>query len=131
MKFVSPTGQGIRNDIAGQGYHGAPRGNRLHIGCDYAGVAGQQVYAPHDGVIVRESLPYADDLFWRGVLLVHKRITSKLWYLRPSNNIIGKTVSAGDIIGILQDIGGKYRGATPHIHWRIVECDPELLLKVQ
>lgn len=129
MKFESPTGQGIRSDAEGDGHHGSRRGNRKHNGIDTKGKVGQPVYAPHEGIITRESLPYHDDLKWRGVQLVHKRITSKLWYMRPLDGIIGRAVIAGQIIGTLQDIGLKYNGVTPHVHWRIVEIDPELLLK--
>ena len=72
MLFVNPTGKGIRNDKKGLGHHGAPRGHRKHDGVDFEcskqfdiwSHLGQDILMPVDGIIVRESLPYKDDLDW-------------------------------------------------------------------
>jgi len=132
MKFVNPTSGGIRNDPGGSGYHGAPRGSRLHDGVDFACYAGQNILMPVDGTIVRESLPYRDDLNWRGVHIVNDRIEIKMWYLKPRVGVIGNTYEAGKIIGTAQDIGLKigYEKVTPHIHLRIVKIDPLLLFNI-
>lgn len=130
MLFVNPTGMGMRNDAGGQGHFGARRGTRTHNGVDYACVPGQSIYAPHDGKIVRESLPYASDSRWRGVMLVHKRITTKLWYMQPAVGIVGQNVKANQIIGIAQDISKKegYEKCGPHIHLKIEKIDPLIVM---
>lgn len=129
MRFVNPINSGIRNDPGGSGYHGAPRGTRRHNGVDFACNRGENVLMPVSGTIVRESLPYKDDLKWRGVHIVNDRIEIKVWYLEPRVGIIGNTYEAGKVIGVAQDIGEKkgYDNVTPHIHLRIVRIDPLLL----
>jgi len=133
MKFVNPTRRGIRSDSGGDGQHGAKRGLRLHDGVDFECVEGQEVLMPFDGVIVRTSLPYKDDLRWRGVHIVSKRIEVKMWYFFPERNKIRTgVIEAGTVIGFAQDIGKKkgYDNVTPHIHIRIVRIDPLLLFDV-
>lgn len=127
MKFVNPTGKDIRNDSKGLGYYGAPRGYRKHNGVDFGCEKRQPILMPVDGIIVRESLPYHDDLRWRGVHIINPRVEIKMWYFLPDRNLIGRRIMAGTQIGIAQDIGEKYEGVTPHIHLRIVKCDPMLL----
>lgn len=129
MKLVNPTKGWIRNDSKGLGHHGAPRGNRKHDGSDLVCYKGQPVCMPFDGVIARESLPYKDDLKWRGAYIVNPQIEVKMWYFRPYKNLIGKEIKVGTPIGIAQDIGEKYKGVTPHIHLRIVKVDPMLLFE--
>ena len=133
MKFINPTSGGIRNDMGGSGYHGAPRGTRLHDGVDFSCEDGENVLMPVDGTIIRESLPYGDDLRWRGVHIASSRIEIKMWYFEPRVGIIGNTYRAGTAIGIAQNIGSKrgYEGVTPHIHLRIVKIDPLLLFKIE
>ena len=133
MKFINPTGLGIRNDSGGLGHHGAPRGYRKHNGVDFIAIynfqasEGQDILMPVDGVIVRTSLPSKDDLKWRGVHIVNPRIEIKMWYFLPDENLFGKKIKAGDVIGKAQNIGEKYEDVTPHIHLRIVKIDPMLL----
>ena len=127
MHLINPTGKGIRNDSKGLGHHGAPRGHRRHDGIDLICKPGQSILMPVDGILVRESLPYKDDLRWRGVYIVNPRIEIKMWYFIPGY-VIGKERKAGSVIGAAQDIGEKYEGVTPHIHLRICKIDPMLLL---
>ena len=127
MHFVNPTGMRIRNDSGGLGHFGAKRGSRKHIGVDLGCACGQIILMPVDGIIVRESLPYKNDLFWRGVHIVNPRIEIKMWYLVPFKHVIRSEVKAGTPIGVAQNIGEKYEGVTPHIHLKIIECDPMLL----
>lgn len=127
MRFVNPTGMGIRNDSGGLGHFGAKRGSRKHNGVDFACTSGQSILMPVDGVIVRESLPYKNDLRWLGVHIVNPRIEIKMWYFIPFKHLVRYDVEAGTPIGIAQNIGEKYEGVTPHIHLKIVKCDPMLL----
>ncbi len=131
MQFINPTGKGIRNDAGGAGYFGAPRGSRLHNGLDFMCKPGQEVRMPVSGIIVRESLPYAGDLKWRGVYIVSPRIEIKMWYLDPYSYAVGQRFNAGDAIGIAQDIGEKYDDVTAHVHMRIVKVDPALLFPLE
>lgn len=133
MIFVNPTGGKIRNDSKGLGHHGAARGYRKHDGADltaqynFPAKKGQDILMPVDGVMVRESLPYGNDLKWRGVYIYNPRIEIKMWYFLPDLDLIGQKLKAGSIIGEAQNIGEKYEGVTPHLHLRIVRIDPMLL----
>lgn len=128
MRLINPTGKGIRNDSKGLGHHGAPRGHRKHDGVDLLCEPGQSILMPVDGIIARVSMPYKDDDRWLGSLIVNPRIEIKMWYFVP--NLLGMELKAGSVIGIAQDIGEKYEGVTPHIHLRIVKCDPLLLFNI-
>lgn len=125
MRFVNPSGKGIRNDNKGLGHHGAPRGYRKHDGVDLMCEPGQDILMPIDGIITRVSMPYRDDKRWLGAYIVNPRIEIKMWYFIP--NLLGMELKAGTVIGTAQDIGEKYEGVTPHIHLRIVRIDPMLL----
>ncbi len=131
MIFVNPTGKGIRNDAGGLGHFGAPRGDRKHDGVDFSCEEDQEVLMPVDGKIVRKSYPYANDLKWQGVDIVNPRIEIKMWYFKPFSNVIGKEVKAGEPIGFAQNIGLKYENVTPHVHLRIIKCDPMLLFNAE
>lgn len=130
MKFVNPTGKGIRNDSKGLGHHGAPRGHRRHDGVDFRCEPGQSILMPVDGIIARISLPYKDDLKWQGVHIVNSRVEIKMWYFHPTGEI-GEEYKAGEVIGVAQNIGEKYEGVMPHIHLRICRIDPLLLFSIE
>jgi len=127
MQIINPTGLGIRNDSGGSGSHGSKRGSRIHNGVDFKCVKDQAILMPVDGLISRESLPYKDDLKWRGVYIYNERIEIQMWYFIPFKSVIGKIITVGQVIGYAQDIGEKYEGVTAHIHVRIIKIDPLLL----
>lgn len=123
MKLLSPTGDWlVRNDGAGIGTYGAPRGNRLHNGVDLVCVPGAAIYSPIDGIIVREAYPYAGDLKWSGCLISGTQMEVKMFYMRLAHHIrkaFPYSVSAGEEIGWAQDITKKYPNEpnmTPHVH---------------
>ena len=137
--YTNPTGGGVRNDRIGAGYWHSPRGSRLHIGVDLElpKGPGQEIVAPHSGIIVRYSFPYQGDTTYSGVLLEGASLESRIWYFQPFSELIGKQVRQGQPIGIAQDISKKYcppnykYTADPHIHWQIGkygEIDPLILL---
>ncbi len=126
MQILNPTGKGIRNDKAGLGHYGAPRGRRKHDGVDLMCNVGQDILMPVDGIITRVSMPYADDDRWLGAYIVNPRIEIKMWYFVPT--LLGMKLKAGTVIGTAQDIGIKYEGVTPHIHFRVCRIDPMLIL---
>jgi murein DD-endopeptidase MepM/ murein hydrolase activator NlpD len=132
--FTNPTGGGVRNDPIGEGYWHAPRGNRLHLGVDFLlpEGPGQPIVAPHEGIVVRYSFPYASDPQYSGLYIKGHSVESYLWYLMPSAHLIGRQVAQGRIIGYAQDISKKYGvDCRPHVHWQIGkygEIDPLILI---
>jgi hypothetical protein len=128
VEVINPTGKGIRNDEAGLGHHGAPRGKRKHNGTDFMCTPGQNVFSPISGKVERLSRPYADDSDYSGIVIGNEKMTVQLFYLDPSIGV-GAEVDMGDIIGIAQDISKKHGGGMkPHIHLRIVDIDPMELI---
>lgn len=129
-QFANPTGGTVRGcDSYGCGHFGAPRGtSRTHDGADWVSTPGQDVFAPVNGKVVRVSAPYRNDPRYSGVLIESPRGRSVfVWYVSPSNKIIGRTVAAGDVIGTAQDLTIKYPARPPrrpgpitnHVHVRI------------
>ena len=125
--MISPTGKGIRKpDKWGRGEYGQARGKKLHKGGDYICEPGQDVVSPIAGLIIRKARPYRKGKF-SGLLIQGRHIAIKMFYFKPTKNIIGHYVHQGDIVGVAQDIAEKYPGMTPHIHVRIDSLDPEIL----
>ena len=136
---MNPTGLPIRNDRGGLGHYGAPRskinpdGGKVfytHKGVDYQCLPGQDIWAFATGRIIRPSDPYGGGDY-SGMIFETKRALFKVFYFSPYENLIGKVVKIGDIIGKAQDISLRYPGigVTPHVHVEILQCDPEILLK--
>lgn len=123
--LVNPTGLGMRNDIGGLGYFGAPRGGRLHYGIDFSSVDGQQIIAPISGIIIYSS--YLNDY---GILTPVATIVptdtnlsfnkAQILYVNP----IGenrRSVTQGDVIGQsvnLQSLGYP-NTVGPHVHFQL------------
>lgn len=127
--MLNPTGRTIRMDSKGSGKFNAPRGSgRKHDGIDLVVKPGQAILAPIDGIISRRVTAYPNENYF-GVEIEGRRIIIMLLYLRPLKGIIGSHVQKGDIIGNAQDISRRYNeGMTPHIHFRVIRCDPLLLI---
>lgn len=110
----------IRMDAAGSGRFGSSRGggSRLHNGVDLEVVKGQPIYAPLSGTITKQAYPYADDRKFTGLHLTTKEgIKVKMFYMKPLAGLIGKAVTAGQLVGNAQDISEKYGAPMkPHIH---------------
>lgn len=154
MRTYRPTvGFSIRNDEAGLGHFGAPRGTKpdgskkYHDGVDLVVYPGQEVYSLITGVGEKVDYPYRTDLRWKGFQMNNHLVRVEYWYLEPDVELIGQMVKAGDRIGVAQDITEKYpgQGMTPHIHLRVtlkaftciqdglyiseeIICDPQLFL---
>lgn len=132
LNLISPTGREVRGmDSFGSGAFRAPRKDHVHQGVDYVCVPGQEIVAPVSGTLVRECLPYADDLRWSGCILQNPDIYIRMFYFRPNKNLKGTWVQQGDVIGIAQNISNKYNTYTeymlPHIHLEIRYINPEAL----
>lgn len=135
--IISPTGKGIRHDPAGRGDYLAPRGSDIHRSLDFVCTPGQQVVCPINRCqAVRCADPFGDREY-SGVLLRSNRIEILLFYLCIHEEVFGKTLFQGDIIGLAQDITKRYidgpedidNKMQPHIHLQVDSIDPELLLK--
>ena len=94
--FCSPTGSNtVRGtDSFGQGRFAASRGARLHSGVDFNVKAGDDVYSPIFGKIVRVAIPYKSDERFRGVVIegIGRYIgySVKLFYLDPLKETVGR-----------------------------------------
>ncbi len=138
-KLTNPVLNGTirKKDKWGEGHYGASRGNRKHNGIDIVAQLGKDVLSPIEGKVVRVSYPYASDLSYAGLLIdglgVHKGIEVKIFYMKPSPNIVGKTVRPGQKIGSVQNLSPKYPGITNHIHIEIkqngLQKNPQTLIK--
>lgn len=127
--MISPTGQGVRLDSAGDGRYGAPRGSKSHKGVDYLCRAGVYVVSPISGIVVRESKPYSTgDL--SGLVIQGDHMTIKMFYFKPFPRLIGCRVSKGQAIGTAQSVSAHHNSTTmkDHIHLEITSIDPSLFI---
>ena len=131
VKSMTPPVSGvIRSDSMGDGKFGANRGSRLHQGVDLACSVGEGVFAPHSGTVTREVLPYAGDNHFSGLEIASPLFISHILYVIPLDNIIGKTVKQGDLVGMAQDIQRRYgKKMDRHIHWKLM-INPAMFLEV-
>ena len=111
--------QKMRNDAAGLGHFGAPRGRRTHQGLDLLTVPGESVHSPVAGRFIRAGYPYANDTRYR-LAVIHGTDGReyKLMYVQPFSTLTpGTPVTAGQKIGTSQDIAAKYGPPMqPHVH---------------
>ena len=110
--------QAMRNDPAGLGHFGAPRGMRLHQGLDLRVQPGEPVFSPVDGRFVRAGYPYRNDSRYRLAVLNGEGYEVKAMYVDPDPSLKpGDPVKRGQRIGTAQDVAAKYGGQLlPHVH---------------
>ena len=121
MKFwVNPTGKGVRSDGAGDGYFGAKRGERTHLGTDFLSDRGQGVVAPVDSQYRRlVKRVYANDANYQGMEFETQEFMITLFYVSASINHM-EFVKAGQLIGMAQDINRKHGDPMlNHIHLQV------------
>jgi murein DD-endopeptidase MepM/ murein hydrolase activator NlpD len=119
----------VRNfDSQGSGAFASRRGHKPHYGEDLIVEPGQEVYAPHDGILKRVVQAYDDTPEFKGVEIVSENFISSILYMDPDAALVGKQVLTGDLIGHAQDISKKYPGITKHIHWQVY-IKPSYLIK--
>src|SRR5581483_2742974 len=138
--WVNPTGGAVRGcDAGGCGKFGAPRNEGLgatHGGTDYLGTPGQDVVAVHAGTVAGTGYAYQGDTRLQIVKIqTPNGYSVGELYVAPASGIkAGATVSAGQVIGTMQDIrvrtGPK---VSPHIHVQIRDSggqrvNPETLI---
>lgn len=111
--------QVMRNDAAGLGHFGAPRGRRTHQGLDLLTTPGEAVHSPVAGRFIRAGYPYANDRRYR-LAVIHGNDGRewKLMYVDPLPTLTpGTQISAGQRIGTSQDVAAKYGPPMqPHVH---------------
>lgn len=111
------------NDDFGSGHFGASRGNRPHLGIDYVTTEGEPIYAPFDMEVTRVSLPYFDTSDYKGIAfstqIAGVNYDGRWWYFVPNSDIIGHSVSKGQLLGYAQSLQGRYQGITDHTHLQL------------
>jgi hypothetical protein len=82
---------------------------------------GEAVFAPFDGTLVRAANPYANDSNYSGFLIRsthYPQMEVKVFYCSPNRSLIGRRVTAGQIIATGQAISKKHPTLrmTDHLH---------------
>ncbi len=115
----------VRNDRAGLGHFGAPRGSKTHRGIDFECPEGTRILSLTDGVVSKVGYAYPEDLSFRYVeISIPGKFKHRYFYcVLPKGLKKGSTVKIGDVIGIAQDIATKWSTkAQPmmnHVHYEI------------
>jgi len=135
----------VRSDPAGDGRFGSSRKKLVkgrvvtypHQGQDHNCKIYQEgefplggVLSPVNGLITKHGYCYGDDLSWRYVQITDGDLLHhRLFYVFPLVRV-GKTVTAGTIVGRAQDITRRYPDdpdMTPHVHYEIMNDAGEYL----
>jgi murein DD-endopeptidase MepM/ murein hydrolase activator NlpD len=120
MKITPP----IRGqDAQGAGYFGAPRGDHLHRGVDFACMKGSLVHSICEGKVTKIGYPYRADDPDKGHLRYVQVTDSggydhRYFYISPLVSV-GDTVSEGDALGDTQGLTDIYEGITEHFHYEV------------
>jgi murein DD-endopeptidase MepM/ murein hydrolase activator NlpD len=114
--------QKLRNDSAGKGHFGAPRGTRKHQGYDLLATAGQDVHFNLDGYkVLKIGNAYANTAKYKSL---HLQKASgdivKLLYVKAAVKV-GDIITPGELVGEAQDIAAKWGGGMlNHIHVEVI-----------
>lgn len=129
MPTFSPvtTGPSRRTDAWGSGQYGAGRGGRTHHGLDIVARPAEPIRSPIDGMVVRETVPYANDPRFRGLVIrgtaTWEGYEVRLFYV---DGLFSGQTQAGQVVGYAQDLSGRYPGITNHVHLEVRERGHEL-----
>lgn len=127
---LSPTRRVRKSDNWGSGAFGSSRGNRPHLGIDLVYSPDEQVRAPFAMSINRVSYPYASSPY-SGIAFTATSNSidydGRLWYFEPNDDIIGKTVRKGQVLGFAQQINSKYPGMINHLHLQLEKQNEKAL----
>jgi murein DD-endopeptidase MepM/ murein hydrolase activator NlpD len=123
-----------RDDAAGAGHFGAPRGSRTHNGIDFSCMPDGEIESPVDGEVTKIGFPYgsgpggADPETSHGMdTYRYVEITSddgnrhRIFYIKHVV-MVGQDVEKGQVVGIAQDVSKRYPQypeMTPHVHYEI------------
>lgn len=116
-------------DKYGAGQYGASRdgGTRKHKGLDIIASVNEKVYAPFNGVITREVVPYANDSSYKGIVIKGKGdwdgYEIKIFYVE---GLLSGNVQVGQEIGFVQNLTLKYPSITNHIHIEVKKQNTQM-----
>ena len=106
-------------DEWGSGAFGASRNGRKHEGVDIVVYPGQELKSPVSGTVKRIAYPYADDLSYKGFVLVSGPYVITVYYANLSVPA-GSSIAKGQVIATAQDISARYdSGMKPHVHFEV------------
>ena len=106
-------------DNWGSGHYGASRGDRLHVGVDYACCPNSVIYPDKGGEVTKIGYCYSDDLSFRYIEVMDgSGIYARYLYVDPIVEV-GDYVTNAEPIGRSQELGKRYAGITEHVH---MEC---------
>jgi len=116
-----------QSDAWGDGYFGASRGDRPHLGVDYVVNEGEVIYAPCDMDSFNLSYPYSfgtnDTYILTGARFNTKidgvNFDGRLWYFTPYSHLFGRDIPKGTPIGVAQTLQHRYAGITDHLHFQL------------
>ena len=121
-KYVAKSGQFFGQDLSGPASNYDPSypsdqtfyqymGWGLHQGLDIPCETGTEVYASHDGTVVKLSDSLSAGI---GVVIDGVDIRTVYWHLKEYNVVIGQQVKMGELIALSDNTGWS---AGPHLHW--------------
>ena len=115
MKIVpktEPIEPDVRNDEAGAGHFGAPRGERTHRGIDYLSSTGDDVLAPVDGQVTHIGFPYdtgPNERVYRYVqITAADGLNHRVFYVDPCVYMGQRVVQDLTCIGQTDDITKRF-----------------------
>lgn len=114
---VRPPIRGV--DSFGSGAYLASRGNRKHRGIDFSAMPGSLVEALAEGVVTKLGYAYPDDLSFRYVEVTDSNMVKVRYFYISPLVAVGNNIVIGDVIGKVQDLGTRYPGITPHVHFGV------------
>lgn len=103
-------------DPKGCGEFGTNRTHGSHEGLDIKATPGEVIFSPISGKVTRFPFPYGNDLSFSGIEIKNSDYTVKIFYLKATV-LANSTVSAGQAIGLAQNIAKKHGGGMiNHVH---------------
>ena len=122
---INPPKRGA--DCHGSGHYGASRGDRKHVGVDFACYPNSAIYPEKDGKVTKIGYPYGDDLLFRYIEVTdYADYVVRYFYVRPIESLQeGDRVNPNEIIGYSQELGERYPGITEHVHCEVRDLNGE------
>ena len=112
-----------RNDKAGSGEFGSPRGDHSHAGIDYAVMPNSEILSPVSGRVTKFGICYRGDPRYLYVQVTDtQKMNHRFFYVQPSEELaLDCEVREGDALGVVQDVAAKYpgQGMVNHVHYEI------------
>lgn len=122
-------------DSFGSGEFGAPRGRRKHKGIDYTAAVDSSFLSKVRGTVTKLGWAYANEDYRYVEVTTQDTAKHRFFYVKPRRGLkVGTNVQAGDTLGTVQDIAGRYNDSTRtmknHVHYEILvsgkPIDPEV-----